>query len=227
MRRASRRTDTLDGRFKHQLVALANANRENITEDFATVQAIVDGASLVFGVFRDAAEPDGVGMLVVKGHALLREIVASGKALPVDMTAVPCSCAEQAEALRLVGRRGGSASLNHRSRPRSGNLPNDPAKTGRMGGRPVIEPETTAIVLKGAGHIENVRMLALRALEAGHRVVVTSDYNGDKAHVFTAVRLGTAFQVISVKGRSRHSSEENAIAAGMSAALDYLTWRKP
>lgn len=57
---------------------------------------------LVFGVFQDADEPDGVGMLLVKGHALLREIVASGKAWPVDMTGVPCACAEQAEALRLV-----------------------------------------------------------------------------------------------------------------------------
>ena len=63
MRCAPRRADALDGRFKHQVVALANANRENITEDFATVQSIVDGASLVFGVFQDAAEPDGIGML--------------------------------------------------------------------------------------------------------------------------------------------------------------------
>ena len=97
-----RHAGAIDGRFKHQLVALANANRENITEDFATVQAIVDGASLVFGVFQDAAEPDRVGLLLVKGHALLREIMASGKAMPTDVTAVSCTCIEQAEALRIV-----------------------------------------------------------------------------------------------------------------------------
>ncbi len=97
-----RECDAAYAGWKRGLVALANANRENITDDFSTVQAIVDGAPLVFGVFQDEVEPDGVGMLVVKGHALLREIMASGRAWPVDMTDVPCTCLEQAEALRIV-----------------------------------------------------------------------------------------------------------------------------
>ena len=84
------------------VVALANANRARITEDFATVRAIVNAAPLVFGVFQDADEPDGFGLLLVKGHALCREIVASGKSWPVDMNVVPCTCVEQAEALRGV-----------------------------------------------------------------------------------------------------------------------------
>ncbi len=81
---------------------MANANRENITGDFATVQAIVDSAPLVFGVWQDPAKPDGVGMLVVKGHMLLRGIVADGEARSTASAAIPCTCAEQAEALRIV-----------------------------------------------------------------------------------------------------------------------------
>ncbi len=88
--------------WKRGLVAMANANRARISSDFATVRAVVDAAPLVFGVFQDPAEPDGVGTLIVKGHALLREIVASGRAWPAEMTAVPCLCLEQAEALRRV-----------------------------------------------------------------------------------------------------------------------------
>ena len=95
------------------MVALANANRARITEDFATVRAIVNAAPLVFGVFQDADEPDGFGLLLVKGHALCREIVASGKSWPVDMNAVPCTCVEQAEALRRVA---GESDRVHRPR---------------------------------------------------------------------------------------------------------------
>ena len=70
--------------------------------DFASVQATADISSLVFGVFPDAAEPDGIGMLLVKGHAPPREIAASGSGSPVEMNAVPCTHAEHAEALRTV-----------------------------------------------------------------------------------------------------------------------------
>lgn len=98
----TRATDAFYKGFKHRVVAMANASRALITSDFSTVRGIVDAAPLVFGVFQDATQPDGVGLLLVKGHALLREVVASGRTLPVDMAAVPCTCAEQAEALRLV-----------------------------------------------------------------------------------------------------------------------------
>ncbi len=66
------------------------------------MRAVVDGSPLVFWVFQDRSQQDGVGWLRVKGHALLREIVANGKDCLVDMAAVLCTCAEQAEALRLV-----------------------------------------------------------------------------------------------------------------------------
>ena len=90
-----------DPEFRRWAADLANANRAIITSDFASVRAIVDSASVVFGVWQDAAEPNGVGMLVVKGQALLRNIVADGEARPVEMNAVPCTCAGQAEALRI------------------------------------------------------------------------------------------------------------------------------
>ena len=78
---------TMDG-LKAHVVAMANANRAIYTDDFETVRAVVDGSPLVFWVFQDQSQQDGVGWLRVKGHALLREIVANGKDCLVDMAAV-------------------------------------------------------------------------------------------------------------------------------------------
>ena len=89
------------------------------------------------------------------------------------------------------------------------------------------EPETTAIVLRNVGHIEDVRARALEALKAGHRVVVTANYNGERSHVFTAVRTATGFQVVSVKGRGKYRTEDEAIAGGMVSAVDFLTYKGP
>jgi hypothetical protein len=46
--------------------------------------------------------PHGVGMMTIKGERRLKKILASGvSAAESRIAAVPCSCAEQAEALRL------------------------------------------------------------------------------------------------------------------------------
>lgn len=88
--------------YKKQIVTRANAVGEFLTGDVETVLNIVRINELVFGVWTDKAERDGVGMLIVKGAHLMRTIAAGGATLDVKWSAVPCTCFEQAEALRRV-----------------------------------------------------------------------------------------------------------------------------
>ena len=68
----------------------------------APVMKLLDTHDLVWGVWQDANEPDGIGMLIVKDARLLRTIVADYQLKPVSMTAIPCTCAEQAVALKKL-----------------------------------------------------------------------------------------------------------------------------
>ena len=75
--------------FKARLVAAANANGARIDGDFAQVRAIVDGAPVVYGVWQDATEADGIGLMIIKGHSLLRSIIADRNTLSVSIAAIP------------------------------------------------------------------------------------------------------------------------------------------
>ena len=88
--------------FKARAVETANRLRSTIKGDFVEVRRLVDGHDLVFGVWRDPEEPNGVGMLIVKGHQLMRETIAAGAPLAMTWTAIPCVEGAQAEALRMV-----------------------------------------------------------------------------------------------------------------------------
>jgi hypothetical protein len=94
-------------RHKERLVAMANANIAKITTEFSSVKCICDAADLVWGVWQDPEEENGIGVMVVKGAPILEFIENSGVAEELIEDAIPCICAEQAEALRLV--------LDHRS----------------------------------------------------------------------------------------------------------------
>ena len=69
-------------------------------EAMAFVREILADNMIVFAVWQDLSEPNGVGMLVVKGIAHLRESVTSGFPITVKISAVPCVCYEQALALQ-------------------------------------------------------------------------------------------------------------------------------
>ena len=64
------------------------------------VRKLFDTHDLVWAVWHDSNEPDGVGTLIVKGERVLQTIVAEHMVKEVAMTAVPCTCAEQAVALK-------------------------------------------------------------------------------------------------------------------------------
>jgi len=89
--------------FRRGLVDIANARIEDgFTGEGGELQQIIEAHDIIFAVWQDANERDGVGMTLVKGDALLHTIVDTQRAAPTNMTAVPCSSLEEAEAMRRV-----------------------------------------------------------------------------------------------------------------------------
>ena len=94
--------------LKKQAVVVANEVGKTLTGDFAEVEKLVEANAVVFAVWPDAEEPDGVGLMIVKGQQRLRSIIANGRRDTVKFTAIPCIEAEQAMALkRVAGERDG------------------------------------------------------------------------------------------------------------------------
>jgi hypothetical protein len=87
--------------LKSQLVEMANANDALMDGTMAPVLQLVAENEVVFAVWQDEAEPNGVGVMIVKGANKLRDVVATGKERSHRVTAIKCIEAEQAEALRL------------------------------------------------------------------------------------------------------------------------------
>jgi hypothetical protein len=97
-----------EGRTMHEMlkttVELANDFNFELEAALAHVRMtmvrkrIADN-DVVFAVWQDAGEPDGVGYRLVKGQQLLRESMASGTSVPVSITGIRCIDAGQARAL--------------------------------------------------------------------------------------------------------------------------------
>lgn len=66
------------------------------------LRLLVAAHDVVFGVWQDRREPDGVGLLLIKGAQAMREVVAAGEARAVSLTAIPVHSIEEAEAMRRV-----------------------------------------------------------------------------------------------------------------------------
>lgn len=65
-------------------------------------RSIIDAHDVAFGIWQDAAEPHGVGFMVIKGDVLMHKVVDEDKTLPASLTAIPCRSPEEAHAMRLV-----------------------------------------------------------------------------------------------------------------------------
>jgi hypothetical protein len=96
--------------FKANAVEIANAHTVamkdlNEREVMGYVRGIVADNDVVVAVWQDKAEPHGVGLLVVKGANMIREVVASAiTATGVKVSAVTCCDYAQAVALwRALG----------------------------------------------------------------------------------------------------------------------------
>ena len=86
--------------FKKQLVDMANANDAVMDGTWEPVLDIIASNDVVFGVWQDYAEPNGVGFLAIKGENKLRELVATRTVGDFWVTAINCGKAEHAEELR-------------------------------------------------------------------------------------------------------------------------------
>lgn len=86
--------------FIHLILRLAADNFKELDGTMTPVLKMVAAADLVFGVWPDPSSPYSADWMIIKGANRVREIVAAGMTAESRITAIPCSCAEQAEALR-------------------------------------------------------------------------------------------------------------------------------
>jgi hypothetical protein len=85
--------------FKQRMVAMAEANRAALDGTMDPVHRLLESADVTFGVWQESNGEYEIAL--VKGWQVLAEIASGDKTAEARMTAIPCGCAEQAEALRL------------------------------------------------------------------------------------------------------------------------------
>ena len=72
--KALRLTDDCADRTKRDMVEFVNAHFPEDDEPVMSVREILDNSDVVFGLWQDPEEPDGVGMYVIKGKNLMRDV---------------------------------------------------------------------------------------------------------------------------------------------------------
>lgn len=87
---------------RSKIVAMANEFRHRMDGTTEPIKEAMAENDIVFGVWQDATEPDGVGIHVIKGHRRVVEIASGTAAAEVKVTAIPCECAEQAVAAQRI-----------------------------------------------------------------------------------------------------------------------------
>ena len=87
----------MDDDFVRKLVEMANAAPPTDTQSLEKYLAAHD---VVFGVWQDPKQSNGVDYLVIKGENWFREISASGEAANTRISAVSCREYAEAEAMR-------------------------------------------------------------------------------------------------------------------------------
>jgi hypothetical protein len=97
-------TETVD-EITQQTVKIANENRDVMQgmsekEAMRFVEKIFTDNELVIGVWPDTSKPHGVGTLIIKGMNKLIKRFLHDVDADIKMSAAPCSCREQALALR-------------------------------------------------------------------------------------------------------------------------------
>ena len=89
--------------FRRGLADMANARVENgFTGAGDELRQIIESHDVVFAVWQDASQPDGVGITLIRGDALLDTSVDTHHPLSTNLTAIPCAEFEEAEAMRKV-----------------------------------------------------------------------------------------------------------------------------
>jgi hypothetical protein len=86
-----------------KLVEVANAlSKSGELETTADLERIIAANDVVFAVWQDLTQPEGVSFTPIKGQALFHGIVDAGKLATVTWTAIPYREATEAAAMQEV-----------------------------------------------------------------------------------------------------------------------------
>jgi hypothetical protein len=90
--------------FVQALVTMSNKVQKQLSEisgedAFQAIKGLVEDADVVFALWQDKSETNGVGVLMIKGDPNLLETIASGRAT-CKIAAIPCTERAHAEAAR-------------------------------------------------------------------------------------------------------------------------------
>ena len=87
--------------YRAQIVAAANRVGAQLSGcGIDAVRFLTATHDVVFAVWQDRREPDGVGTMLIKGQQAMREVIADGESRAVSLTAIPCRSSLEAQALR-------------------------------------------------------------------------------------------------------------------------------
>lgn len=91
--------------YRTAIVATANrVGAEMAGCGIEALRLLVAAHDVAFAIWQDRHEPDGVGMLLLKGRQAMREVIAEGESRAVTLTAIPCRGLIEAGAFReLLG----------------------------------------------------------------------------------------------------------------------------
>ena len=105
--------EPIDDDMRRRMTDVANEHTKEMRgmtekEALQFVNRVIDDAEIVWGVYQDATQPNGVGLHIIKGRRALSTIIESGQfvgkgfAFEMRMSAVPCNGLEQAVATEQV-----------------------------------------------------------------------------------------------------------------------------
>jgi hypothetical protein len=90
--------------FKTKLVDIAKSNMRLLDGTAGPLRRIFEESELLIGLWNEPQEKDGVGILVLKGDKVLREIITNRKNLLLRTSAVRCDSYAEAVAIKeLLG----------------------------------------------------------------------------------------------------------------------------
>jgi hypothetical protein len=103
----------MDDDMRRRMTDLANEHAKEMQgmtdkEALQFVKRVINDAEVVWGVYQDATQPNGVGLHIIKGRRALSTISKSeqfvGKGFSFEMrfSAIRCDCLEQAIATEQV-----------------------------------------------------------------------------------------------------------------------------
>jgi hypothetical protein len=78
----------------------------------AMVWRLIEDAEVVYAIWQDDGEPEGIGYLLIKGAVLMRQIIAENRPRRLLTTGIKCDCLEQAAALQWVAFKKGLTDLS-------------------------------------------------------------------------------------------------------------------